>query len=76
VPAIVSNNSSLPEIVGKGAIMIDPDKPDEIWRAMQEILSSEELYQKMKELGLQQAQKFSWQKSAQEFLRVVKNLEN
>ena len=76
VPAIVSNNSSLPEVVGKGAIMIDPDKPDEIWRAMQEILSSDELYQKMKELGLQQAQKFNWQKTVQEFLKVVKSLEN
>lgn len=76
VPAIVSNNSSLPEVVGKGAIMIDPDKPDEVWRAMREILSNEELYQEMKELGLQQAQKFSWQKTAQEFLKIVKSMEN
>jgi glycosyltransferase involved in cell wall biosynthesis len=74
VPTIVSNNSSLPEIVEKAAVMIDPDKPDEIYCAMKEILTSEELYLKLKEEGIRQAQKFTWEKTAREFLRVIKSL--
>ena len=71
VPVITSNNSSLPEIVGQAAVLIDPDKPDEIYRAMKEILSSEELYDRLRTEGLQQAQKFRWEKTAKEFLAVV-----
>jgi glycosyltransferase involved in cell wall biosynthesis len=74
VPAIVSNNSSLPEIVGQAAIMIDPDKPDEIYRAMKEVLASEELYEKLRADGLRQIKNFNWKKTAQEFLAVVNDM--
>jgi len=72
VPAIVSNNSSLPEIVEDGAIMIDPHKPDEIFQAMREILLSRELGEKLKKDGLKQARKFQWKKTAEEFLELLK----
>ncbi|MFA6973232.1 MAG: glycosyltransferase family 1 protein [Parcubacteria group bacterium] len=75
VPAIVSNNSSLPEIVGKSAVMIDPDKPDEIAKVMKEMLLSKELQDRLKSEGPKAAANFSWQKTAKEFLAVVKNLE-
>jgi glycosyltransferase involved in cell wall biosynthesis len=71
VPVITSNNSSLPEIVGDAGILIDPEKPDEIYRAMREILLNKNLREKLREKGLNQAQKFSWRKTAEEFLEVV-----
>lgn len=71
VPVITSNNSSLPEVVGKGGIMIDPNKPDEIFEAMKEILTNVEFKNKLVERGLEQAQKFDWNNSAQEFLKIV-----
>lgn len=72
VPTIVSNNSSLPEIVENAAIMIDPHKPDEIFQAMCEVLLTRELAEKLKKDGLQQAEKFKWKKAAEEFLELLK----
>jgi glycosyltransferase involved in cell wall biosynthesis len=74
IPVITSNSSSLPEIVGRAAVMIDPHKPDEIFQAMREILLSRELYEKLKKDGLQQAEKFKWKKTAMEFLKIVKEM--
>lgn len=76
VPVIASNNSSLPEIVADAGILIDPDRPDEIFRAMRDILGNKSLAEKLRSRGLVQAKKFRWQKSAEEFLGVVKSLED
>lgn len=74
VPVITSNNSSLPEVVGDAAIMIDPDKPAEIAQAMQELLASPELREKLIARGLIQAKKFTWIKPAEDFLKIVNKL--
>lgn len=75
VPVITSNNSSIPEVVGSGGILVNFDKPDEIEKAMREILENPQLYDKMKEAGIKKASAFSWQISARKFLDAVKNLE-
>jgi len=74
VPVIASNNSSLPEVVGNGAVMIDPDKPDEIYRALKEILASIELRESLIKKSLEKAGKFNWQKSAEEFLNLANKI--
>ena len=74
VPVITSNNSSLPEVVGDAAIMIDPDKSSEIAQAMQELLASPELREKLIARGLVQAKKFTWIKPAEDFLKIVNKL--
>ncbi len=71
VPTITSNNSSLPEVVGAGAMMIDADKPDEIFQAMQEILKKSDLRNDLVTKGLAQAKKFTWSKAAGEFLKMI-----
>ncbi len=43
VPVITSNNSSLPEVVGKGAIMIDPDNIDDIIDAMELLINDKKI---------------------------------
>lgn len=75
VPVIAANNSSLPEAVGRAGRLIDIDKPDVL---ADTILSSLE---NIKELtnnaiaeGPAHAQKFSWNKSAAEFLRVAEEM--
>jgi glycosyltransferase involved in cell wall biosynthesis len=74
VPVITSNNSSLPEVVGDAAIMIDPDKPTEIAQAMQEILTNSELREKLMARGLVQSKKFTWIKPAEDFLKIINKL--
>lgn len=74
VPVIASNNSSLPEIVGHAAIMIDPDKPDELFSAMQEILTDRGLRESLVKKGLEKSQEFSWVVAARKTLRVFNSL--
>lgn len=74
VPVIVSNISSLPEVVGGAGIMVDPDKPDEIFQAMREILLNRDLQEKLRKNGLEQAKKFNWKKTAREFLAAMQGL--
>lgn len=66
VPVIASNNSSIPEVAGNAAILIDPNRPSELSEAMKALLTDEGLYAKIKERGLMQSQKFSWKKCALE----------
>lgn len=75
VPVITSDNSSLPEVVGSGGIMVNFDKPGEIEKAMREILENPQLHDKIKEAGIKKANEFSWKISARKFLNAVKNLE-
>lgn len=74
VPVITSNNSSFPEITGRAGTMIDPDRPDEIFQAMKNILLDKNLRENLIKKGLEQAKKFNWQKTAREFLEVMQNL--
>ncbi|MFA6493377.1 MAG: glycosyltransferase family 1 protein [Patescibacteria group bacterium] len=73
-PVVVANNSSLPEVVGSSAVLIDATKEEEISRAIKEILSKEKLREKLKKLGIAQAKKFSWKVSAQETLKVFEEI--
>jgi len=74
IPVVASNNSSLPEIVASGGILIDPDKPDEMSQAMSEILIKSDLREALIQKGKAQASKFSWKKSAEEFLKMVNRM--
>ncbi|NEO88248.1 MAG: glycosyltransferase family 4 protein, partial [Spirulina sp. SIO3F2] len=65
-PVITSNLSSLPEVAGDAAILIDPYQVHEITAAMQEIATNNQLWQSLREAGLQRAQQFSWRKTAQQ----------
>lgn len=72
VPTVVSHASSLPEVVGQGALMIDPHNIDEMAWALETILTDESLRKSLVEKGFVQAKKFSWSKCARETLEVIK----
>lgn len=76
VPVIVSNNSSVAEIVGEAGILIDPGRPSEIFLALREILSNRGLQEKLVQKGLQKTKKFQWKTGAEDFLKVCYNLGN
>ena len=73
IPVITSNVSSLSEIVDEAGILIDPDKPDEIYQAMNSILLNKSLRENLVKKGLKQSEKFSCKKMAKEFSAVLKN---
>ena len=71
VPVVTSNNSSLPEMVGDAALMIDPYDIEELAWAMEEILSDNQLSQELIRRGLERAGMFSWDKCAEETLKFI-----
>lgn len=64
LPAIVSNTSSMPELVGNACRLVDPYAIEEIADEVFHVLNDAELRQQMVRHGKLQAQKFNWQDSA------------
>ena len=66
IPAITSNVSSLPEVAGSAAVMVDPESVDELTAAMTRLLSSKEVAENYRQLGMERARMFSWDNTAAE----------
>ena len=73
-PVISSNTSSLPEVVEKSGLLVDPYSVDQIEQAIRTIVADKKLQQKYSKEGIAQAKKFSWDKMAKEVLKVFKNI--
>lgn len=71
-PVVCSNTSSLPEIVGGAALTFDPLDVTEMAAKIEDALHDEALREEMREKGLQRAARFSWERTAQETLKVYK----
>jgi len=76
VPVITSNTSSMPEVAGSAAYIIDPFKPEEITSAMIILEKNQEQRKKLIEAGFKQAAKFSWKAMAQSVLKIYKEIES
>ncbi len=74
VPVMTSNNSSLPEIAGDSALLVDPHDVDAIAAAMHRILTDEGLRQELIRRGFDNVQRFSWEKCARETLAVLEEV--
>lgn len=75
-PVVTSNISSLPEVVGDAALLIDPYSTEEIAGAIGTLLANHDLHQDLVRKGLRRATEFSWESSAHKLLDVFKSLEN
>lgn len=73
-PTIVSNISSLPEVVGDAALMVNPKNPEELAVAMQRLLSDETLHAEQREAGLRRARCFSWRLAAHRTIEVYQHV--
>jgi glycosyltransferase involved in cell wall biosynthesis len=65
VPVITSNVSSMPEVAGDAALLINPIDVIEIADAMQQLFENPTLREKLVENGRQQRQKFDWKKTSE-----------
>lgn len=74
VPAISSSTSSLPEIAGQAAVMVDPLDLSQLARALERVLGDSNLRASMREEGLKQAAQFSWERTAKETLAVYRQV--
>ena len=76
-PAIISNNSSMPEVGGKAAIYIDPHNPDDIRKKVTEVIYNKEMRRSMTKAGYKRLSSFSWDKTVIEtvncYNKVLRN---
>ena len=71
VPVITSNVTSMPEVAGNAALLVNPLSVEEIANAMEKIAVDEPLRKKLIQLGAERNSVFSWDKSAQQFWDVI-----
>jgi len=76
VPVIVSDASSLPEVVGNAGILINPHDAQSIASAIERVVSDGELRQRLAVLGRERAQLFSAKESALQHLEVYREVLN
>jgi len=74
VPVITSNTSSMPEIAGDAALIIDPYKPEEITAAMIQLTTDNILCGSKIKLGYEQAARFSWKAMAENVLKIYQEI--
>ncbi|MEW6716689.1 MAG: glycosyltransferase family 1 protein [Chloroflexota bacterium] len=73
-PVIASNVSSLPEVVGPAGLLVDPRSPQEFAEAIQRVLKDKDLAFTLRQRGLERAQNFTWEKTAQKTLEVYQTI--
>ncbi|NLE44152.1 MAG: glycosyltransferase family 4 protein [Chloroflexi bacterium] len=74
VPVVCSNTSSLPEVAGDSACLVNPHDTDALAYAMAQCLEDTQLRSTMVSKGLAQAQRFTWRKAAQQLLTIFDEL--
>jgi len=71
-PVLASDIPVLREISGEAVNFFNPNSPEEMAEGIYKILSDDKLKNYMREMGLMQAQKFSWEKCARETMEALK----
>lgn len=73
-PVVTSNQSSLPEIVGRAVVMIDPYDTNDLANGLTVAIEDEDLREDLIQRGLNQVKKFSWEKTAGETYQVYREV--
>jgi len=71
VPVVTSNISSIPEVAGESALLVDPKNSQDIAEAVQKIISDEDLKKDLIAKGLENVKRFSWDKCAKEIVKIL-----
>lgn len=74
IPTIVSDVSSLPEVVGEAAIKVHPRDVSALSRAIHRLDSDTNLYEKLASEGRRQAAKYRWDQAARQYYTLMKDL--
>lgn len=73
IPTVTSNVSSLPEVAGDAALLVDPTNVEQIALALDRLLSDPELQQHLRETSILQAAQFTWKKMSLATLQVYRS---
>jgi glycosyltransferase involved in cell wall biosynthesis len=73
-PVITSSMSSLPEVVGDAAMLVNPENVFDIARGIKEVLLDDELRQRLSAAGRVHAARYSWKNTAQQVLEIYREI--
>ncbi len=76
IPTVTSNISSMPEIAGDAAVLINPESVDELYEGIKKLLDDDRLYNELKTKSMLRARQFSWEKTARETISVYEDMLN
>jgi glycosyltransferase involved in cell wall biosynthesis len=74
VPVACSNISSLPEVIGGGGVLFEPDDVEHMVTTLHQVLTQERLSDSLRAQGLQRAREFSWETCARKTLDVLEEV--
>lgn len=74
VPVVASNTTSLPEVAGDAALLVDPKSPEAIAKAVAQMMEKPALRRRFIQKGLRRAKQFSWEKTARKTLAVYERM--
>jgi len=75
-PVLTSNVTSLPEVVGDAALMVDPYDVDAIAEGIKRLIGDDNLRKELSQKGLARAKLFSWDRTAEVTWSVLKEAAN
>jgi glycosyltransferase involved in cell wall biosynthesis len=73
-PTVVAPCGALPEVCGDAALYADPYSPDDWAEKLQRVLENAQLRQDLREKGLVQAAKFTWEKAARQMIEAIQSV--
>ena len=76
VPVVCSSSSSLPEVAGEAALLVNPLDVEGLAEAMGRVIADDALKQDLRERGMAQARKFSWERTARETIAAYHSVLN
>jgi glycosyltransferase involved in cell wall biosynthesis len=74
VPVVTSKTTSLPEVAGKAALLVDPLDPADIAGAVEKVMKSSSLRRKLVAAGSRRAKAFNWDRTADATLKVYRKV--
>jgi glycosyltransferase involved in cell wall biosynthesis len=74
VPVVASKTSSLPEVAGDAALLVDPESPQAIAKAVQQMMDKPALRRRYIQKGFKRARLFTWEKTARLTLKVYERM--
>jgi glycosyltransferase involved in cell wall biosynthesis len=73
-PVVTSNLSSLPEVAGDAAVLVDPYDPDSIAGGIERVLTDETVRRTLRQKGLARARQFSWEESVRRVRQIYEQV--
>jgi glycosyltransferase involved in cell wall biosynthesis len=71
-PVVCSNATSLPEVAGDAALLVEPGRAEPLAEAIRRVLTDQTLAEDLRKRGLHQARAFTWKRAAQETVEVYR----